>query len=452
LISIRQKSGMELTMRGFAIGMLLVFAAVTPGVAESRQFPYDAVVEIPPGESQDIYVRSGPGSKYYPTARLKAGDRVTVRRHDPGGWYMIVPPTGSFSWVPARYVRRGTDPATGTISTNNVIARVGSFESDVRDVVSAPPLRQGDEVRILGEKMLPAKEGETQLWYRIEPPRGEWRWMMGKYLVPQAAGAGPESAGSSAAGPIARQTQRPAAPDVGELATVPAATGGPTLTGPQDRSSAESSGLVERPLVRIGALPPELAAVPVETEPPVEQPQPASEVEGLDLLDSRLQAMVEKPTGEWDFQQIESDYLKLRESTPEGGLRQQIESRLVRITQYKRVRSQYDDVMRLASETTRRDAALAALQQQQEQELLKRRPLRFDGAGIVQRAATGARAQYVLLAPGGRVLAYLQPGDGVDLEPWIGKPAGVHGPRNYQRELLADMIVVHNLTAVRLSP
>ena len=449
-------------MRAFAIGMLLVFAAVTPGVAESRQFPYEAVVEIPPGEPQDIYVRSGPGSKYYPTARLKAGDRVTVRRHDPGGWYMIVPPAGSFSWVPAKYVQRGSDPATGSISTNNVIARVGSFESDVRDVVSAPALRQGDEVRILGEKMLPAENGEAQLWYRIEPPRGEWRWMMGKYLLPLPAGASAGTANSTTT-PLAQQTTRRPVGDLGELVTSPTATGGPELgatpteTMPGTTLPGTPGGLVERPLVRIGALPPaqpsELASVPVETVPPTEQPLPASKVDGLELLDSRLQAMVEKPTGDWDFQQIETDYLKLRENSTESGFRQQIESRLIRITQYKRVRSQYDDVMRLASETTRRDEQLAAVQRQQEQELKQRRALRFDGAGVVQRAAKGSRgAQYVLLAPNGRVLAYLQPGEGVNLEPWVGKPAGVSGPRNYQQELLADLIVVENLTAVRLSP
>ena len=49
--------------------------------------------------ADDVYVRSGPGENYYPTDKLKAGQEVEVYRHDPGGWYAIRPPKGSFSWV-----------------------------------------------------------------------------------------------------------------------------------------------------------------------------------------------------------------------------------------------------------------------------------------------------------------------------------------------------------------
>ena len=54
--------------------------------AEERKFPYQAIVETD-GE----YVRSGPGPNFYPTDKLKKGDKVTVIRHDLGGWCMITP-------------------------------------------------------------------------------------------------------------------------------------------------------------------------------------------------------------------------------------------------------------------------------------------------------------------------------------------------------------------------
>src|SRR5262249_17853425 len=142
-------------------------------------FPYETTIE-----AEETYVRSGAGSKYYPTGKLQRGDKVVVHRHDPGGWFMIAPPPGSFSWVPAKYVERSA-PDRGTVKNNNVGARVGSFESDIREVFQRP-LARGDEVHILGEKMLApeAGAGPAELWYRIEPPRGEWRWVSGQAIAP----------------------------------------------------------------------------------------------------------------------------------------------------------------------------------------------------------------------------------------------------------------------------
>jgi hypothetical protein len=79
---------------------------------------------------------------------------------------------------------------------------------------------------------------------------------------------------------------------------------------------------------------------------------------------------------------------------------------------------------------------------------------RFDGAGIVQRAAaagTGAPA-YVLITPQGRVLAYLQPANGVNLEPYVGKAMGIYGQRTHRPDLRTDQIIVRSLTPVRLAP
>ena len=58
----------------------------------------------------------------------------------------------------------------------------------------------------------------------------------------------------------------------------------------------------------------------------------------------------------------------------------------------------------------------------------------------------------MLLNPSGRVLAYLVPTPGVNLEAWVGLAAGVDGPRTPNRELKADLITVNRLTPVRLTP
>ena len=76
----------------------------------------------------------------------------------------------------------------------------------------------------------------------------------------------------------------------------------------------------------------------------------------------------------------------------------------------------------------------------------------LDGAGIVQRAAAtfpnGPR--HVLLAPNGRILAYLQAGGGVNLDAYVGRQMGIMGLRAYHPELQTDLIIVRAMIPVRL--
>jgi hypothetical protein len=59
----------------------------------------NATVAVPEAEA-----RSGPSSRYYPTNRLRLGDRVSVLHDEADGWVAIVPPADSFSWVRADLV------------------------------------------------------------------------------------------------------------------------------------------------------------------------------------------------------------------------------------------------------------------------------------------------------------------------------------------------------------
>ena len=103
----------------FAALSSLLLAPAAQAFNDAADFPYAATVG-----SDNVIVRSGPGGRYYPTGRLSSGDRVIVHRHDPGGWFMVSPPQGSFSWIPAEGVQvAGT---TGTITASSVAVRVGS--------------------------------------------------------------------------------------------------------------------------------------------------------------------------------------------------------------------------------------------------------------------------------------------------------------------------------------
>jgi hypothetical protein len=79
---------------------------------------------------------------------------------------------------------------------------------------------------------------------------------------------------------------------------------------------------------------------------------------------------------------------------------------------------------------------------------------KFDGAGIVQRSGNpiGTVPPYVLLSPNGKLLAFLEPGQGTNLDSYVGQSMGVIGQRGFDARLQADRIVVRRLQPVQLAP
>jgi hypothetical protein len=58
--------------------------------------------------------------------------------------------------------------------------------------------------------------------------------------------------------------------------------------------------------------------------------------------------------------------------------------------------------------------------------------------------------QYALVVPGGKLLAYLVPSQGVDLRRAVNQSMGVIGDRSFRQEWGADVIVVRGLQPVQL--
>jgi uncharacterized protein YgiM (DUF1202 family) len=158
------------------LGAGLLASAFAAASAAEPTFPYKAVIT-----SDDTPVRSGPGENYYPTDRLKAGEQVEVYRHDPGGWYAIRPPQGSFSWVDARSLQAAKDNLATAVEDRVPVA-VGSRFSNIRDVIQVR-LSRGEAVEVLGVKSdgLAGTTSGNQ-WYKIAPPAGEFRWVDGKHV------------------------------------------------------------------------------------------------------------------------------------------------------------------------------------------------------------------------------------------------------------------------------
>src|SRR5262245_40190878 len=81
-----------------------VFGQSPPGAPAAAPSPYPAAHLI---MSPQADVFSGPSTSYYPTSRLRHGDKVVVlgeSKKQPG-WLEILPPAGSFSWIDGRHVK-----------------------------------------------------------------------------------------------------------------------------------------------------------------------------------------------------------------------------------------------------------------------------------------------------------------------------------------------------------
>ena len=426
---------------------------------------------------------------FYATERLRRGSRVRVHRHDPGGWFVITPPPGSFSWIRADYVQRSSGSRMGTVIENDVMVRVGSSLNGSRDVYQEK-LSKNDRVEILGGKQtLQTEQGPVEV-YKIVPPQGEFRWISGKYVTPIDKFAYSQSNPNQF--PNSSQTKRtpsrtPASTESGSSALTHSASRNGKRTEKRHVSTSRDLNEPDDFLVKY---------------------------EQMNELDRKFRAIIKQETGQWAFAKLESDYRTLHRENTDSDLAILLDQRLAAVKRYQQAKQEYDDFIQLTSETSRKDVQLLTLQNrsvnekqeeiqssQQQQPILlapqtqqapapipvapptqmfrpgpapnpmirfpgrsgrmvpqqqipnSRTPL-FDGAGIIRRSTVrypGA-PRHVLTTPDGRILAYLKGGWGTSLDRYVGQAMGVIGPRSYRPDLQSHLIRVRTLRPVRLSP
>ncbi|MEZ6118030.1 MAG: hypothetical protein R3C28_15865 [Pirellulaceae bacterium] len=148
-----------------------IFGSITWQTGSAESFPYMAYVKDAVG-----IVRSGPGEKFYETDELPAGSAVEIYKHRDGQWCAIRPPQSSFSLVQAKDVAVTDNPQVLRVISSNAITRVGSNESDAHNVAYVK-LHQGELLSVLDKIILTNNSDESQLWYKVAPPSGEFRWI-----------------------------------------------------------------------------------------------------------------------------------------------------------------------------------------------------------------------------------------------------------------------------------
>jgi len=382
--------------------LALLLAATAHAFGNSPDFPYQATVG-----SDNVLVRSGPGGRYYPTGRLASGDRVTVHRHDPGGWFMVSPPKGSFSWILANGVE--ISGSSGTITAVSLPVQVGSrFDETDRNVTSRE-LSRGETVTIIGH----GQDAAGNPLLKISPPRLEFRWVSGGVLAP---------------------VTQPA----------PGKPGRKTTFRTVKTASIQNTR-------------------PVSSEISYEEtPIDKRAYETLKALDATFGRIASGPPTGWSFDQLEADYRKLMAATRIPSFSSLVRRRLAAVTRYRTRQQTLNEIHALAASTDRRDTAIRQAGHQvavpakpvsQPTAVARPRPVpQFSGAGIVRPIGTRhpRLPSFVLVAPDGQLLAFLRPAPGINLAAWVNRSVGLTGPRQFDRDLQSDLLVVKSLRAVRL--
>lgn len=122
------------------------------------------------------YARCGPSRDYYQTDPLRHRQRLQVYMETKDGWLGIKPLSNSYCWIPADTVKLNESEQTGTIIEDRTVVWIGSHSERQSKHQWQVKLAEGELVTIIGQSNRQGPDG-TQLWYRIVPPSGEYRWV-----------------------------------------------------------------------------------------------------------------------------------------------------------------------------------------------------------------------------------------------------------------------------------
>ncbi|MCU0718853.1 MAG: hypothetical protein MUC83_04055, partial [Pirellula sp.] len=135
------------------------------------------------------------------------GSRVEVYLETTDGWSGIRPPADSYNWVSAKNTYLLPGGKVAEVAEDETPAWVGSDAKDVTQLMWQTALVKSQQLQILGEEYQIGADGAKQLWYRISPPQGEFRWVRSSALtdhVPATSITNPKIAKSTETNQIAQ--------------------------------------------------------------------------------------------------------------------------------------------------------------------------------------------------------------------------------------------------------
>lgn len=379
------------------LATMCVVVLTTSALAED--YPFTGYVNAP-----NARLRSGPGADHYATSRVRIGQPLEVYRRDRGGWLAVRPTDDCFSWVRGSALLATEDDEIAKVTEDDVIARVGSRFSQDQDI-SHLQLTRGEEVQLLEPHKFEDQEGED-VWVKVRPPSGAFRWISDKYLDRKPPIAEPKT------GAVGNRTPRgpEATRDLGWRTREPI-----RLTAGQE-TGEDKKEVVKKDVT---------AAKDTETE----------DLTTLELAVSKVTA---NPPSDWDFAKLREKVDAISRQTKDAKEKASAQKLLKRIDRYAGLKARFKDG---ASRAPGGPAALLA----KTPDL----PVLFDFAGrlvpVVSRSRRPDAPKYALTDTQGKVVCFLAESTAIGLAQFVDKHVAVSGPKSYVERLKKDKVEVRRI-------
>ncbi len=326
---------------GVALSITVVASLTGHARAQAPAFPWEGEVT-----GTNVNVRSGEGTSFYAITKLNTGDRVLVlgERH---GWYSIVPPAGTYSFIEKSMINLSPGGKEGTVKIDGAPVRAGS------QLVASKSTTQ----LVLPRSSIVTILGEADGFYKIAPPNGARVYITRQYVKPVAENlrtgllerylaANPAAARTSK--PAEMPVRTPSRPAVDVEAPVPSPNARRTAAEPAIATRAgathddpaESTG---EPVDIETSGPPDVISpadqgiVDVDDAPPIQIDErssnapaaanvtPAAPVEPkvnkfqalLETAESELNGILEKPASQRDYTGLLARYQEIAEQNEE---------------------------------------------------------------------------------------------------------------------------------------
>lgn len=358
------------------------------GPVENANFQFKGKIK------STVFVRSGPSNNFYPTMKLDKGAEVTVVgiKYD---WLKIVPPPGSFSYVPRAYVERRGDGRIGRV-TNTLNVRAGSSENQIKTTVQTK-LIEGQDVTIIGEQ---------DEYFKIVPPEGAYLFVNQQYVQPEGKGKKnkAEPKAPEAAPPIAGAGSEPATGEAGD-----------TATGADDDAEGIPGG--EQPVTTADPSP--------ETQPAGEatadagQTAPAkpaaAAVEQFRTLEADYAAASKQPVVDQPLEQLIEGYTALtKEGALTGNMKRMAEARLLALGMRADARDKLQAFRKGKADMEERKRELEIEKLEIDERIAQTQVTLYSAVGLLRVSSLqqGPTTLYRLTDPGtGRTVVYLRSND-----------------------------------------
>lgn len=402
---------------------LWTFAALPPYVAaeDTSQAETDAKHAFL-GElnANAVYVRCRPSEEgAYATMKLNRGDKVTVVGIK-GTWLKILPPDGSFAYVPKSFVIMRNDGTVGRMN-REWIAKAGS---QLNDLVVQPlaTVHEGEDVQIIGQH---------NEYFKIKPPKDSYFWINKQFVDPVQVVPKPDEAPKA----TPQDQPQPAAPDSAEPGArhpqPEVVTQDPTDRGPTRRPADQTADAAN-------------------AQPPTSQPAAFDEVAEYDKLEEQFKDLNSKPVLEQPLAEMMGGYEKVMASDDlPPSMRRIAELRIATLKVRNDAREQFLAVRKQNEQTAQKQQALAAEKQEIEIRIKDNDLQIFTALGTLRTSSlqVGHGMLYRLTDPAtGRTVAYIRTNDSNKYGALLGQFIGVRGPVSSDHQLKS---VIQNPTEVQ---